>query len=249
MSISAKNIVIGHSTPLSVPIDLELPASGLVVLIGRNGVGKSTLLRTLAGLLPPLSGEVYYGESPIAALSHRQRARSVALVSTERQAMGSMTVGEYVMLGRTPYLGWSASPSSKDRNRVEEVLSQLAMRAFATRRFDTLSDGERQRVLIARALVQDTSTILLDEPTSHLDIGGRVEIIQLLSKIASDRSVMYSTHDISVAAQLTDDMVLLTGEECLRNSPKNLLKEKKLDSLFDQTNVNIEQPDYRIVIR
>ena len=188
----------------------DFAAGQLTALIGRNGSGKTTLLRALAGLTGDYSGRILIGENPLGK-GHAGRGRSVAFVGTARVRVAEMRVGELVALGRSPYTGLGGRLSADDRLIVERSLRLTGMEPLARRRLDSLSDGEAQRAMIARALAQATPVILLDEPTSFLDIPGRRRLAELLSSLAHDQGkcILFSTHELSLAAAYADNAVLL----------------------------------------
>ena len=167
------------------------------MLMGPNGSGKSTLMHTMAGLLPPLAGEVQLGEKPLSSLTMKEIARQLSLVLTERIPAGNMDVWEVVTIGRYPYTGFRGVLSAEDKRICEEALATCRLTELRERIFDTLSDGEKQRVMIARALAQETPLILLDEPTAHLDLPSRLEVTTMLRTLAHKlgKSILISTHE------------------------------------------------------
>jgi iron complex transport system ATP-binding protein len=180
--LTARNLSVGYKTGkrgsriVSESLGLNLWPGQLVCLLGPNGAGKSTLMRTLSGLQPALSGEITIGKTLLSALKPADLAQKLSLVLTERIEAGNLTVSELVALGRTPYTGWLGSLSEADKEKVTWSMQVTDTLLFADRRMNELSDGERQKVMLARALAQDTELILLDEPTAHLDLPNRVEM-------------------------------------------------------------------------
>lgn len=183
----------------------------LVVLLGPNGSGKSTLLRTLSGFQAPLSGDIEIGGRPLAALTQRELARSLSVVLTERPPLDNMTAQALVGMGRAPYTGFWGSLSRRDREAVDRAMQQTGVTALAGRDVRSLSDGERQKVMIAKALAQETAIICLDEPTAFLDYPSKVEVMQLLRRLGREegKSIFMSTHDLEVALQTADRAWLL----------------------------------------
>ena len=200
-------------------ISLILPSSSLVAVIGRNGTGKSTLIRTLAGLLPPLSGKTSIGGKDIYRMTAVERARLCAFVGTEKIRVPALNCHDLVALGRAPYTGWRGSLTEEDEIAVDRALSLVEMQGFSERYLDSMSDGECQMVSVARAIAQDTPVILLDEPTAFLDFPNRRKTAALLKSIAGQgKTIIYSTHDIDIAMSFSD-LVLLVSEDGVLLAP------------------------------
>ena len=217
--ITLKNLVVGypdgrHTRQLNHAANEEAHDGMLTCLIGANGAGKSTLLRTIAGFQLPLEGTVVLGGDDVRALSPRQRAERMAVVLTDRPDVMCTTVWEMVATGRAPFTGFWGRLSSKDRNIVTRSLRLVGIEWMADRTVASLSDGERQKVMIAKALAQQTPVILLDEPTAFLDYPSRVEVMQLLLNIAHEehKTVLLSTHDLDLALQTADRIWLFERE-------------------------------------
>jgi len=198
--------------PILSSVDLAVGAGEWVTVIGPNGAGKSTLLRAVGGLLPH-TGAIFLFGTPNARLRRRERARLVATVAQSPVVPPGMSVLDYVLLGRTPYLPVLGRESAADLAAVDETLASLDLSGFADRRLETLSGGERQRVFLARALAQGAPLLLLDEPTSALDIGHQQEVLELVDRLRRERAltVLASMHDLSVAGEYADRLVLLDG--------------------------------------
>lgn len=217
--ITLKNLVVGypdgrHTRQLNHAANEEAHDGMLTCLIGANGAGKSTLLRTIAGFQLPLEGTVLLGGDDVRALSPRQRAERMAVVLTDRPDVMCTTVWEMVATGRAPFTGFWGRLSGKDRNIVTRSLRLVGIEWMADRTVASLSDGERQKVMIAKALAQQTPVILLDEPTAFLDYPSRVEVMQLLLNIAHEehKTVLLSTHDLDLALQTADRIWLFERE-------------------------------------
>ena len=190
--------------------DAVLPQGSITALIGRNGTGKSTLLRAIAGL-GTATGEIRLCGKPLAALTALQRASTVSFVTTERVRIPNLRCEDVVALGRAPYTNWIGRVQEQDKAIVERSLELVGMAAFAEKTMDRMSDGECQRVMIARALAQDTPIILLDEPTSFLDLPNRYELCTLLRRLAHDhrKCILFSTHELDIALSLCDSIALI----------------------------------------
>ena len=219
MELVLKDLVIGYDTRaglrrVTAPLSVKLPEGRLICLVGRNGVGKSTLLRSLSGLQPPLSGDVLLGGSSIASYSHKALARLVSVVTTRDVPVPSMTSWEVVALGRSPYTQFWGKLSPADKEIVDRSIDITGISPLASRRVGSLSDGERQKVMIAKAIAQETPVILLDEPTAFLDYPSKVSTLSLLSRLAREmgRTILVSTHDVEHALRLSDEVLLLQKE-------------------------------------
>ena len=210
--IRLEDLTVGYGSRMLIEhADCEFASGRLVALIGRNGSGKSTLLRALAGLSCPQGGRVLIGGRDIAKMTAAERARSVAFVTTERVRIANMRCRDIVALGRAPYTDWIGRLSPADERIVGEALRTVGMEDYADRTMDKMSDGECQRVMVARALAQDTPAILLDEPTSFLDMPNRYQLCKLLRRLCRERgkSIVFSTHELDIALNICDDIALV----------------------------------------
>ncbi len=219
MELVLKDLVIGYNTRtgqrrVTAPLSVKLPEGRLICLVGRNGVGKSTLLRSLSALQPPLSGDVLLDGRSIASYSHKALARLVSVVTTRDVPVPSMTSWEVVALGRSPYTQFWGQLSPADKEIVDRSIDITGISPLASRRVGSLSDGERQKVMIAKAIAQETPVILLDEPTAFLDYPSKVSTLSLLSRLAREmgRTILVSTHDVEHALRLSDEVLLLQKE-------------------------------------
>lgn len=199
--------------PVLSDLAMAVPEGSFVCVLGRNGAGKSTLMRTLSGLQSALGGRALLDDEDIAAMRPQTRARRVAVVLTERASSPGLTVDDVVSLGRQPFTGWQGTLSPEDRVQIATALDLAGALPFAGRLFDDLSDGERQRVMIARAIAQSPRLMILDEITAFLDLPGRVETMALLREHARRNSaiVLLSSHDLDLSLQLADIVWLLDG--------------------------------------
>lgn len=239
--ISARNLTIGYgSRAVASDIDLDLYPAELTMLAGANGRGKSTLLRTLAGVQPPLSGSITIDGENLATLSPQRLSQTISLVYTDRTLAGALTVEEVVALGRQPYTGFFGRLDATDRRIVAEAMEAVGIKHLAPRYLATLSDGERQKAMIARALAQDGAIIILDEPTAFLDVASRLETMELLGSLAHDRgkAILLSTHDLTEAIDMADRAWLITPERRLTEGPIDLLlADNSFDRLFDDRHI------------
>lgn len=196
-------------------LNLFVRAGEMVCLIGPNGCGKSTLLKTLSGLLVPLGGKPVINGTDIRKISNKERSLLISLVLTDKVEIENATVRSVIAMGRQPHSNWWGSISDDDRQRVKEAIGLVHLEDKADNLLSELSDGERQRVMIAKAFVQDTPIIMLDEPTAHLDLPNRVEIMLLLHKLAhsTGKAILLSTHELDMALQAADRIWLMTPKK------------------------------------
>jgi iron complex transport system ATP-binding protein len=228
-----------HKTLATLP-QTTVGAGEFVCLLGRNGQGKSTLLRTLGGFLTPVSGEVSLHGTPVRALRGLARARRIAVVLTERPQVGALGVMELVEMGRQPYTGWAGALTDEDRRIAAAALQQVGGGHLADRTVDSLSDGERQRVMIARALAQQPDLMLLDEITAFLDLPSRVTIIDMLRRIAAEQgmAIILSSHDLELSLQTADRLWLLPGQgRFVDGAPEDVALSGAIGDAFDQQNL------------
>lgn len=208
--IRTRGLSVGYGTKHVLDgIDLDVPGGTVTVIIGANGTGKSTLLRTLSGTQPALAGKVeIVGRDPH-SMAHRELARTLSIVYTDRAMSGGLTVSELVGMGRHPYTGFFGHLSVNDRRVVEHAMADVGIGHKAEAFLSDISDGERQKAMIARALAQNTPVLMLDEPTSFLDAASRLEILELVGRLAHERgtAVLLSTHDTSAALGMADNVV------------------------------------------
>lgn len=211
MVINLSQLSVGYSLshPVISDINLELRSGQLVCLIGENGIGKSTLLKTLTGFLPKLKGSLLLGNRDIDSFSQRELARQVSIVLTQKTDVQNLTIEEIIGLGRSPYTGFFGRLRAEDRKVVDDAIATMGIEKLRGRMIQTLSDGERQKVMIAKALAQETSIILLDEPTAFLDFPSKAETFQSLQRMAHERDklILLSTHDLELAVRFADSLL------------------------------------------
>ncbi|MGA7856086.1 MAG: ABC transporter ATP-binding protein [Candidatus Acidiferrales bacterium] len=218
------------------PVSFGAQQRELVAILGPNASGKSTLLKLLAGLLKPLSGRVEVDGQEVSELEPRERAQQVALVSQESELLFSLRVWEYVLQGRYPYGKRLRFESDEDCLMAGNALSQVGADSLRDRWMDQLSGGEKQRVILARALAQRPGLLLLDEPTQHLDIGGKVELLRRLRRLADENryTVVVVTHELNLAAEFSDRIALMHKGKCLRmGAPAEVYQREVLEEVFE----------------
>ncbi len=222
------NLSIGYSPDKALirDIDIELNPGDFVALVGQNGVGKSTLIRTICGLHSPLEGEIKLDGRSVSEHSANELAKKVGIVLTGRPESLNLSVVELIALGRHPHTGWLGVLNENDKKIIEGALSQMEINYIATKKLFELSDGQLQKVMIARALAQDTDLIILDEPTSHLDLKNKIEVLDLLKKISkSGKGILISTHEIQLAARVCNQCWCVDFEKpLLKGNPIEMIE-------------------------
>lgn len=234
----------GGPTVVASDINLALKGGEIVCLLGPNGSGKSTLIRTLTGLHAPLDGTIHLDGRELQSYSNKQVARKISTVLTDRLTIGNLSVYELVSFGRSPYTGWFGSLTPEDEQIVQWAIASTGIQQFLDRDVLRLSDGERQKVMIARALAQNTSAILLDEPTAHLDLPNRVEIIRLLRNLAHDtrKGIMLSTHELDLALKAADTLWLISSEgRMITGTPEDLVLDGTFESVFERGSFDFDR--------
>ena len=246
--LTTHNLSIGYKKSKSLfvvqqNINVELKKSEVVCLIGPNGCGKSTLLRTLGGLQKALAGNIFVNGQDFTTLSTTSKALLMGLVLTEQVSIGKMTVREMVALGRYPHTDWAGNLSEKDAEIIDESIQLVHLEHKINEFFNELSDGEKQRVMIAKALAQDTPIVLLDEPTAHLDLPNRVEVMLLLRKLAAQtgKSILLSTHELDLALQTAHNIWLMSHEKIICGLPEELVSNGSLQMVFQNKSIQFDE--------
>lgn len=246
VKITAKQLSIGYQhsaeeTIVAGGLDCSLHGGEFVCLLGPNGAGKSTLIRTLAGMQKPLAGELRLSGKAMSDIAPRARARAVSVVLTETMSSGMMDAYSLVSLGRHPYSGWFGGLTAQDRERIDWSIDAVGARTLAKRQVSELSDGERQKISIARALAQEAKLMLLDEPTAFLDLPRRVELMSILRNLAHQENlaILLSTHDLDLALRFADRLWLMTPEgNILQGAPEALALNGQFAEVFASENLN-----------
>lgn len=253
--LSTSNLSVGYSTKkvkntIASDLNLSLEAGKLIALVGANGVGKSTLLRTLTGIQKPLDGEVYLNSKSIHDFGALDLAQNLSVVLTEKLPPSNLTVFELIALGRQPYTNWLGKLSDEDYEKINNAIALTHIENLLDKKQYEISDGQLQIVLIARALAQDTPLIILDEPTTHLDLPHKVSVFKLLKKLSqeTDKCILFSTHDVDLAIQLSDEMIVMTEETVVQDQPCNLITQGVFNSLFKDNAISFDGEKGKFVI-
>ncbi|HQE34122.1 MAG TPA: ABC transporter ATP-binding protein [Flavobacterium alvei] len=253
--LQTSNLSIGYTSKkeknsIASNINLSLEKGKLIALIGANGIGKSTLLRTITGIQKPLSGTVFLNKKNIHELDSLTLAQNLSVVLTEKLPPSNLTVWELVALGRQPYTNWIGTLTENDITKINEAIALTQIEHLASKKHYEISDGQLQIVLISRALAQDTPLIILDEPTTHLDLLHKVALLKLLKKLTqeTEKCILFSTHDIDMAIQLSDEMIIMTPETTLQDEPCNLILKGSFNTLFKDEHIVFDSEKGKFVI-
>ncbi|WP_317041848.1 ABC transporter ATP-binding protein [Aquimarina aggregata] len=236
---------------VAADINLKLYEGELVGLVGANGIGKSTLLRTLSRVQPALHGSVYLSDKKLNTYKPVELAAQLSIVLTEQIASKNITVQELVALGRQPYTNWVGKMAEEDVEKVRKAIEVTHIEGLISRRCFELSDGQLQKVLIARAIAQDTPFIMLDEPTTHLDVYHKAYILKLLKRLAFEtkKTILFSTHEIDFAIQLCDKMIVMNEDGFEFGRPKELVQCRAFSSLFPEDLILFDSKSGRYKVR
>ena len=278
-TITLKNLSIGYRSKhqlrtVASAINASLQSDELTCLIGANGIGKSTLLRTLAGFQPPLEGEILINkreilsqetsselsskkvtgislEKPLSQFSAQELAKEIGVVLTSRIDTPQLTIEEIIGIGRSPYTGFWGNLSAKDKQIVATAIQQVGIQHLAHRNICELSDGERQKVMIAKALAQQTRIIILDEPTAFLDFPSKVETLQMLRRLAHEehKTILLSTHDVELALQLADQIWLMESQHLSIGTPRELADNGSLSRFIERDGIHLDKANLRIELQ
>ncbi len=246
--LKTENLSIGYKTKkeettIATNINIALKKGELIGLVGGNGIGKSTLLRTLTQVQPKLSGALYLNEKPLEDYANMDLAKAMSLVLTETIASKNLSVFELVALGRQPYTNWVGNLSEEDISKVNHAITQTNIDNLKHKKCFELSDGQLQKVMIARALAQDTDLIILDEPTTHLDMYHKAYILKLLQRLVKEtgKTILFSSHEIDLAIQLCDTMIVMTKTEVISNTPCTLIEQGTFNTLFPEDLITFDE--------
>jgi iron complex transport system ATP-binding protein len=237
--LETKQLAIGYKSRagaafIASGISIKLEKGQLIGLVGANGIGKSTLLRTLIKVQPPLEGEILLNGHSLSDLSAAALAQQLSIVLTEQLISKNLSVYDLVALGRYPYTNWIGTLQPNDRAIIDNAIEMVRISDLRHRKCYELSDGQLQKVMIARALAQDTDIIILDEPTTHLDMYHKAYILKLLQRLTKEtnKTILFSSHEIDLAIQLCDEMVVMRKTDVVQDQPCNLISKQIFDSLF-----------------
>lgn len=253
--LETKNLKIGyrHKNQEKVVLEnlnLQLNKGRLISLIGINGIGKSTLLRTLSGAQSALSGTIDLQQEAFNTYSKEDLSKEISVVFTEKINESHLKVRELVALGRIPYTNWIGTLTRKDWEIVDEAIELTEIKKLEDQAINSLSDGQMQKVLIARAIAQDTPIIILDEPSTHLDLYHKISLFRLLKKlcIEKDKSILFSTHDMDLALQISDEIIALTSDYTIQGATQDLINQNIFNNFFQDDHIVFEPAERRFKI-
>ena len=249
------NLFTGYTTghrqvAVSDEVNETLLSGELTALLGPNGCGKSTLLKTLSGFIPPLKGSIKIDGRDISSFKGNELSKVIGVVLTERVSMSNMNVRDLVALGRSPYTGFWGRLSASDRKIVDEAIKMTGIENLASRNVATLSDGERQKAMISKALAQETQIIFLDEPSAFLDYPSKVELMQLLKELArnENKTIFLSTHDLDVAIQISDRLWLMDKKLGIKTgTPDQLSENNDIGKYFNRNGLRYDNKEKRFI--
>ena len=253
--LSTSNLSIGYQSKkekniIAENLNLTFEEGKLISLVGGNGIGKSTLLRTIIGIQKPLAGTVMLKKKEIHNYESLALAQNLSLVLTEKLPPSNLSVFELIALGRQPYTNWLGKLSAEDLEKINQAITLTHIEHLIDKKHHEISDGQLQIVLIARALAQDTPLIILDEPTTHLDLFHKVSIFKLLKKLSQEtnKCILFSTHDIDLAIQLSDEMIVMTESMVEQDQPCNLITKGIFNKLFKDSSITFDGEKGKFVI-
>ena len=249
--LHTKDLSIGYSNKqgenrVAKDLNISLKKGKLICLLGRNGIGKSTLLRTLSNTQNKLSGAIFIDDENLSDISSSKLSKKMSLVLTERIPESQLTVYDLIALGRQPYTNWLGKLSNKDLLYINKAIELVDIKDICDKKNYELSDGQLQKVMIARALAQDTDIIILDEPTAHLDLHHKIEVFKILQHLVQDtnKTIILSTHEVNIAIQLADELWLMTENNFITGTIDSLIKSKDLENIFPENQITFN-PDLK----
>jgi iron complex transport system ATP-binding protein len=254
--LSFESLLIGYKSGatrivLLPPLNAFALNGELIAVIGQNGIGKSTLLRTITGVQEALGGRLYLRHKALNEYSRLSLAQNIGYISTEPVRVSNMKVYDLVSLGRFPYTNWTGKLGDPDHEIIYDSIEKVGMKDLAGRFINELSDGERQRAMIARVLAQDTGLLVMDEPTAFLDIRSKYEIVHLLHELSRDKgkTIIFSTHDLLTAVSEADKIWLTLKDDLIEGAPEDLILNGAINTLFDNSSVDFNASDGSFTLR
>ncbi len=253
--LKTNNLSIGYTSKkkqqvIASNINIDLEKGKLIGLLGKNGIGKSTLLRTLSKVQPKILGEIFFNGKELEQTTTQVLSQQISLVLTERIPESNLTVYELIALGRQPYTNWIGTLTEKDREHINFAIKNTNIEKLVTKKCDELSDGQLQKVMIARALAQNTEIIILDEPTAHLDIHHKIEVFNLLKTLVTkfNKTIIISTHEVQLALQLSDELWLMNETSFISGETQHLITTGNLSNLFESELIKFDSKSKQFII-
>lgn len=254
--IEIKNLTIGYSSKkkeeiIAKNINISIKKGTFICLLGKNGAGKSTLLRTITKVQPKLDGNIILNKKNIDSYTALDLSKKISLVLTEKLPENNLTVFELIALGRQPYTNWIGTLTKNDTAKINQAMELTKIKHLSKKKYFELSDGQLQKVLISRALAQDTDLIILDEPTVHLDIQHKMETFQLLKNLVNklQKTIIISTHEINLALQTANELWLMTNNKIITGNTQNLIDNKSVDLLFTSNTIYFDKDKQQFLLK
>ena len=254
--LKTNDLEIGYTSKKSIKtitkdVNITLEKGAFICLLGQNGIGKSTLLRTLTKVQPQINGDVFINDENLNSISQNELSKKISLVLTERLPESNLTVLEIIALGRQPYTNWIGKLTEVDIKKIESAITSTNIKHLKHLKHYELSDGQLQKVLIARALAQDTDIIILDEPTAHLDVQHTMETFQLLKNLTEihHKTILISTHEINLAIETSDKLLLMTEKGLFTGKPLDLIENGDIKNLFTSNTIEFNNSKKRFVLK
>lgn len=255
--LKTTDLAIGYQTNkatekiIQEKVNIQLKIGTLTALLGINGIGKSTLLKALYSGNHILKGNVLLEEKSISKYSTQERAKYISIVLTEKIPYSNLSVKELLKIGRTPYTNWSTHLTSEDWFWIDKAITLTNIEDLISYKVSQLSDGQLQRILIARAIAQNTPVIILDEPTNHLDLNHKVSLFKLLKKLAEeeDKAILFSSHDMDLSLQLSDEIIVLKSNFNIQGKSDTLIKKGIFDCFFNDNNLFFDRDQRRFIVK
>ena len=250
--IQLKELTLGYGQRVLLDkVSAQISGGQLIALLGRNGTGKSTLLRAIMGLEKMQTGEIILQGENITSLKPERLAQNISFVTTDKVRIANLRCEDVVALGRAPYTNWIGQLQTEDKERVAEAMRLVGMTDYAEKTMDKMSDGECQRIMIARALAQNTTVILLDEPTAFLDLPNRYELCLLLKRLAQEEAkcIIFSTHDLDIALSLCDFIMLIDNPQLYSLPTQEMVASGHIERLFRNESITFDAQEMRVRIK
>ena len=247
-ALQSQNLAIGYNkTILHDNISFAIPNSTFTCLLGRNGIGKTTLLRVIAGLEKPIQGSLLLDNKDIQKYTLTELAKKRAWVSTHKIEHLGLTVRDVLYLGRYPHANFLGQLNEQDKNLIDRSIELFSLTNLIDKKLNQLSDGQRQKIMLARALIQDTDIIVLDEPSAHLDFIARIELFKILKTLSEtyNKTILIATHELEIALRIANHCVLMTPEEVIDGKTEDILKSKALQTVFSEHQITFDHDRIR----
>lgn len=240
--LKISNLSVGYQSPILSDINLSVNGGELISIIGRNGEGKSTLIKSICSFLPIIKGNIELDGKNLDEINQKELSKLISIVLTDKVQIPNTSVYDYVAFGRYPYTNWLGIEQNEDQESIQKAIDLCKIQHLSHKYYSELSDGEKQKVNIARAIAQDTPIIILDEPTAHLDVVNKVEVFKLLKQLThqTNKTIILSSHQIDIAFQLSDVIWLVHEGKLTSGTPQQIKETKLIEKLFENTGITFD---------